>query len=90
MKRYEINRWDVEIKEVEVLRETANFLILPSGGRKGERREAKESYYSLYHATWEAAHECLLQRTKKEVEWAKDNLEIKINNLKIVENMRKP
>ena len=90
MKRYEINRWDVEIKEVEVLRETAKFLILSSGGRKGERREAKESYFSLYHATWEAAHKYLLQRTKKEVEWAKDNLEIKINTLEIVENMRKP
>lgn len=89
MKRYQTTRWSTEIAEIEVLRETDDFMILATEGRKKERREAKKSGFHLYHETWESAHTYLLQRAKDRLVWAKAGWEERINDLKIIESMRK-
>ncbi len=88
MKRYQTNHWDIKIEEIDVIRETDVFMILPQEGRRKERREAKESDYHLYHETWVAAHAYLLQRAKDRITSTKSEWERQINELKIIENMK--
>ena len=90
MKRYQTTRWSIRIEEIEVLRETDAFMILPQEGRRRERREAKETDYHLFHETWEEAHAYLLKRTKDEIARAQDILEGEKRFLKIIENMQVP
>ena len=90
MKRYRTTRWSIEIEEIEVLRETDNFVILPQEGRRKERREAKKSDYHLYHETWTIAHAYLLQRAEGRVDQGRNDLERRINDLRIIENMQVP
>ncbi len=90
MKKYQTSHWNIEIKEVEVVRETDNFIILSwQYGIKKERREAKHSEYHLYHDTWEAAHAYLLHRAEERVDQSKNELERWINELRIIENTKK-
>ncbi len=89
MKRYQTTRWDIKIEEIEVLRETDNFVIVPTEGRRKERREAKKSEFHLYHETWEAAHTYLLQRAEERVDQARNVLERQIEELRIIENTKK-
>lgn len=89
MKRYQTTRWDIKIEEIEVIRETESFMIVPTEGRRKERREAKHSEYHLYHETWEAAHTYLLQRAEERVGQARNVLEHRINELRIIGNTRK-
>ncbi len=90
MKRYMTTRWNTEIEEKDVIRETDAFVILPDEGRRKERREAKRSYYHLYHETWDLAHTYLLQRAKIRIAQSQSELEGRKNNLKVIENMQPP
>ena len=90
MKRYQTTRWSTEIEEIEIIRETDDFVILPCEGRRKERREAKKSDYHLYHETWDAAHIYLLQRAKDRIAQLQWALEARMNDLKIIENMQPP
>jgi len=90
MKRYYTTRWNTEIEEKDVVRETDAFVILPDEKRRKERREAKKSEYHLYHETWDFAHAYLLQRAKDRVAWSQSELEGRKNDLKVIENMQPP
>lgn len=88
MKKYQTGHYDIDIKEIEVIRETEAFIILPEQyGRRKERRESKKSNYHLYHDTWEAAHAYLLERTKDKIAQVQDLLEKEKKDLRIIENM---
>lgn len=55
--------WHDQIEEIEVIRETEKFVVVPSG-LKGERRDAKRSEYTNYFDTWQEAKDFLIDREK--------------------------
>lgn len=92
MKRYKTTRWYIEIEEIEVIRETDNFIIFADENRynrKKEQRAAKRSEFHLYHETWEAAHAYLLERAKNRIDQSQSELNKFIGELKIIESMKK-
>lgn len=60
----------IEIKEVEIVRETAKQVVVLLDGfrRQGERREAKRSSYNNYFDTWKEAKEYLLNKVRRRIE----------------------
>jgi len=71
------------IEKVEVIKETAKFVVLqyPNGGR--EHRESKENY----HDSWDKAHEHLLGIARRKVEVTENRLTIYEKDLEEIQNM---
>lgn len=82
------------IVPVDVIRETERCVFVPANGAwhrgKTERREAKVSEWHIYHATWEAAHEHLTQKSAGRVADARRSLELANAFAGNVKGMRKP
>lgn len=80
-----------KIERVEVLRETAQCVYLPSHcHRKTERRDAKRSEYTQYHDTWAEAHTYLMQRAETAVIAARRSLELANTKLGNIKGMKPP
>lgn len=69
-----------EIKEVEIVRETASCVFVPWEKSKycpsGERKEAKKTGWHEYHDTWEGAHAALMTMAEDKVASARRGLEL--------------
>lgn len=79
-----------EIKPVECIRETKEFVYLPSMRASGERREGKSTEWAQYHDTWAEAHQYLIDKARSQVEVARLQLERAKANLGNVKGMRNP
>ena len=80
-----------KIRRVEVLRETGQFVYLPSHSPgKTERRDAKRSEYTQYHNTWAEAHTYLVQRAETAVIAARRSLELANAKLGNIKGMKPP
>lgn len=91
MLKYRTYRYDTEIEAVEVLRETAQCVYLPTTrSKRTEQREAKVSDFHIYHDSWEVAHAHLLERSEAAVTRLQRSLEVAIDALSRVNAMRKP
>lgn len=66
---------EAKIEKIEVLRETAKYIFVPTRSG-GERRESKMSSFDEYHDTWEAAHSSLTELAERNVANARRALEI--------------
>ena len=79
------------IERVEVLRETAQCVYLPSHcPGKTERRDAKRSEYTQYHDTWAEARAYLMQKAQTAVIAARRNLELANARLGNIKGMKPP
>lgn len=72
MIRYQLVKWDNRVRTVEVVKETASFVVLPSG-----RREAKTSDYHEYYETAGEAWDSLVALREQQVRDAEARLEQK-------------
>lgn len=81
-----------QIIPVEVVREMTKQLIVLEewNGKKHENRVAKMSEYHQYHYTWEEAHNYLVSKAEKSVEYAKRQYEYAQGQLEKIKNMTKP
>lgn len=90
--RFRTNYSEDVIEKVEVIRETKEFVYVPSRPmsklQKAERREAKRSDFYNYHDTWEDAHSFLLERAEARVEGARERLERAQSHLESVKGIR--
>lgn len=78
--KYKIQaRWPkAEIEVVEVVRETAQCVFLPSTHRRdknGERKELKRSEWHEYYDTWDAAHAALMAKAESRLNAARRRLQ---------------
>lgn len=64
-----------KIEALEVERETAKQVFLPAKNGRRAFRENKESYWSKWHDSWEAAHAFLVARAERDVENLRMRLE---------------
>ena len=91
-------RWQnstmVEIKECEVVKETAKQVVFLRLGifdnKPREEREAKHSDYQNWFDTWEEAHEFCLKAAKKQRELANQKMAEALTQIDIVLGMKKP
>ena len=71
---------EAKIEEVEVVRETAQCIFVPTNKTKsnpnGERKELKMSEWAEHYDTWEAAHAALTAKAERQVLNARQALEI--------------
>ena len=79
-----------QIDAVEVIRETAKYVVVPgtSWHKNTERREQKESNRSRWFDTWGEAHEWLMKIAENKVERARSSLESAQSKLLQVKGMR--
>ena len=92
MKKYKTSRWDNEIEEIEIARETEHSIWI-KGERWGgsyECRCKKATKWDIYHNTWRAAYACLLDRLTRNVESAKDQLEECEQDLREIQVLKEP
>ena len=89
MKKYKILKGYFEITEVDVIRETEKQVITRIGWNGKERREAKETEYYEYHDTWEAAHARLMDISERDINFARQKLDIARAKKGNVEGMKK-
>lgn len=83
--------WNGKIEEVEVIRETNNFVVLAVTGYQDKNiREAKHSSFHGYYNTWEDAQKNMLEEARQDVERTKDSLKFYQEVLKEIESMKKP
>ena len=87
MKKYKITRWDNEIEELEIVKETACFVWVKNDSTIGYCREKKESRCGIICETWQQAYDLLLVRKTNEVEAAKRRLVEAEEDLQEVEKM---
>ena len=73
MKYYKIMRYLLDIKEIDVERETAQALFL--GGPGGLRRVKKNSELAQHFTTWEEAYSELERRVRSKLERAQQDME---------------
>lgn len=81
------------IEPVEVIRETAQMVVLSTTdyrGRAIERKQAKDGSYENFFATWEAAQAHLLKKAEGAVANARRALEIANSTLGNVKGLKKP
>jgi len=79
------------IRRVECARETKQCVFLTrSGGRGGEYRVAKDGAYEIYHDTWEAARDYILEQSKNEAIDAERELNDAINRTIEIQKMTPP
>lgn len=76
LKRYRATRYSDEIKEIEILRETDKFVVVEDTfwGKK-ERREAKDSDWSVIRETKEECRQWLVKIYEGELRSAEIRLE---------------
>ena len=71
---------EAKIEEVEVVRETAQYIFVPAYKTKsnpnGERKELKMTEWAEHYDTWEAAHAALTDKAARQVANARRALEI--------------
>lgn len=71
---------EAKIEEVEVVRETAQCIFVPTNKTKsnpnGERKELKMAEWAEYYDTWEAAHAALTDKAALQVANARRALEM--------------
>ena len=87
--KYKINRWDVGIDKVEIVRETDKSVWLKDRFGKA-RRETKTSYYCVYCDTWKEAYAKLLDRAESSIDSKKSSLEYAKQKLKEVLALEEP
>lgn len=79
MKQYKVSSYSIEIREVDVIKETAKFVTIKliwTGG-EGIRRESNQNYYR----TFKEAKESLVLRCQRNLESAESQLAMKIDDL---------
>lgn len=83
---------EAKIEKVEVLRETAQYVFVPTHKTKsnpsGERRELKQSEWAEYYDTWDAAHAALTVKAARQVMNARRSLELANSLAENVKSMR--
>lgn len=71
---------EAKIEEVEVLRETAQCVFVPTNKTKsnpnGERKELKHTEWAEHYDTWELAHAALTAKAEQQVAYARRTLEL--------------
>lgn len=88
MKKFMTRTYINEIHSVDVVRETAMFVIRLVRGR--ERRDAKTSDCDQYHDSWDAAHAFLLARADRRLNAARRALQLAQSEYGNVKGMKKP
>ena len=86
MKKYR-TWYDIKIEEIEVIRETAKYVIMAAGLR-GERRDAKRSDHMNYFDTWEEARQFLAETARKRITELEEKLVATKKELDAIEAMQ--
>ena len=88
MKKYR-TWYDLKIEEIEVIRETAKYVVI-AAGRRGERRDAKRSDHTNYFDTWEEARQFLAETARREIADLEEKLVATKKELDVIEAMQEP
>lgn len=87
---YKTSSYSREIEPVEVSRVTDKSVWLMRGFDKKERREARFCSYSNYYDSWAEAHQYLMNKHIKKIEYAEENLKRAGKELLDVESLAPP
>lgn len=90
MRKYLTFQYYIEIKAIEIERETEHYIFWLQEnwrGMKTIRRQAKSQHY---HDTWEAAHDYLRERTLAEIDSLTKRLDGAKHDLTVLEHMTDP
>jgi hypothetical protein len=79
-----------KIEELEVLRETGHQVVLYDAYGEKEMRQNKRSEWTCWHATWEDAHQFLIDEAQKVVDRFRRLLQQANGSLGNIKGMRKP
>jgi len=81
MKKYKTQTWELEVVEVDVIRETPQMVVFI--GRNGkEEKEMKSSGYCSYHDTYLDAVNYHIKRINDKINGYKKNIEDQERDLK--------
>lgn len=90
MKKYRTSKYNINIEELDVIRETASLVhirISYGNGRTSERRDSKITTSSRVHDSWEDAKIFLLTITESEVNNLRVLLAKKIAELEAIDKL---
>lgn len=89
MKKYKTGGWsDILIEEIEIIRETEKCIFyLGWSDKTQERKSLKHSSSEQYWDTWHEAYDYLLEKERKAVDNAEDNLARRKENLLNIRNL---
>jgi hypothetical protein len=91
---YEVNSWSIDIKSVEVVKETAHTLTVRSTAYLKNKMITtvckKVSSNYLYFPTWAQARDHLLSRTESKIKTARARLDQEVRNLDAVQALTHP
>lgn len=62
-----------KIEQHELVKRTANFVTFAYTGWNGKRCESRENA-SKFFDTWEAAHQSVIAKCKRDIDWHKQEL----------------
>jgi hypothetical protein len=88
MIKYKTKKYDVEIAPVEISKETECFVWVK--GNQKDFREAKNSAWSAFHDTWQAAKDYLVARESQKVDALRLQLERAKGELGNAKGLREP
>ena len=92
MIKYKASTWKSAIEAVEVVKETAQFVVIEftTAFNKGTRREAKVSDCSRYFDSWDEAHQYHVDRITSSIKATEAKLAQLNSKLAEVNEMKDP